>query len=156
VQGYSHRARGFAEDAGHSRRVQASQHPERDRFGLLGRKRGQQSDRPAYRQRVEHLILDQVIIGYGSYGFRHRDGRPALARPGVIDCPVPSDGEQPAPEILITAAKLGQVAHYLQPGLAGDVISIGTIQDAQVAQQARLELLPQLQKSCFVTRLGAG
>ncbi len=99
---------------------------------------------------MEYLVLNQVMIGHGGYRLWHRNCRPALSGAGVIYGPVPANGKQPAPEVFVTAGETGQVAHYLQPGLTGDVFWVFAIQHSQVTQQAGLELSPQLKKPRLV------
>jgi hypothetical protein len=100
---------------------------------------------------VEYLVFDQVMIGYGGCGLWHRNDRPALASPGVVDRPVAADREEPTPEVFIAARESGQVTHYLQPGFAGDIICVIAVQNPQVTQKPGLELPPQLKEARFVT-----
>jgi hypothetical protein len=69
---------------------------------------------------------------------------------------VPSDGEQPGAELVDAALpELGQVADDLQPGLAGHVIDVVATDDLEVAQQPRLQRVPQEKEARLIARPGA-
>jgi hypothetical protein len=84
----------------------------------------------------------------------HRARPPPRPRPRRVDRPVPSHGEQPAPEVLFIAVESLQVTNHLQPGLARDVIGIVAAQDTKIAQQTRLQVPPKLKEPGLVTRPG--
>lgn len=151
MQGDPHRALRLVQDSGDRCGIQAGQHPERHRLGLIYRQLGQQPDRAPNRQGVQHLILDQFIIGYSSHAFVDGNRGPAFPCPGVVNRPVPTNCKEPPPEIFVTTSEPWQVTYDLQPGLAGDIVRAITGEDAQIAQQTGLQLMPQLKETRFVT-----
>ena len=81
----------------------------------------------------------------------HRDGGPPGLGPRRVDDPMPADGEQPAPEVVLAAGERVQIANDLQPGLARSVLGVLAPEHAQEAEQPGLERSPQLQEPGLVS-----
>jgi hypothetical protein len=154
VQGHPDRTRRFAEDVRHRGGVEPGDDPQRDRFGLVLRQAGQQRDRGAERHPVQHQVLDLAFGGQLKADVGGRAGAAAGTGPGRVDGPVPPDREQPAAELLLAAAEPAQVADHLKPRLAGHVVRVSAAEHPEIAEQAGLQLPPQLEEPGLVARLG--
>src|ERR1700722_14844369 len=71
-----------------------------------------------------------------------------------VDDPVPRRGEQPGPEAGLIPLEPRQRAQDSEPGVRSQVLGNRTCLDGQVAEEARVELLPQQSECVLVAALG--
>ncbi len=89
MQSNPHRACCLTEDLGNVGGLQAGDDPQRDGLGLVLGQPGEQRHGALYRDAVQHLVLDHLVVREDVQADGHRAGRPPGPGSGRVDGAVP-------------------------------------------------------------------
>jgi hypothetical protein len=130
----------FADDGRHVRHAQASEDPEEDYLGLIGRK-GRDHGEGGFRGEVLHRLRLDVPRRSGFWHLLEgkRNGSSPVTGSTEVDHPPMGDREDPTPQVDCVSVETEETGGHIHPDLRSQVLGFQAILALEVSKHCRME-----------------